>query len=180
MMRAMLILLALAALPQPTAAQTGPGPLRIEITEGVIEPVPVAVPDFLVDDPALATRAAEIAAVVRADLAGSGLFRPIPSEAFISPVTSLDSPVQYADWQAINAQGLVTGRLVTDGERYTVQFRLFDVFAETTLGEGLQFTGSQDSWRRLAHKVADAVYSRITGEGGYFDSRVVFVAESGP
>jgi TolB protein len=48
------------------------------------------------------------------------------------------------------------------------------------MGEGLQFVGDAPSWRRMAHKVADQVYSRITGEGGYFDSRVVFVAESGP
>lgn len=164
----------------PALAQQRDGPLRIEITEGVIEPVPIAVPDFLTDDPALAARAAEIAGVVRADLAGSGLFRPILATAFISPVTSLDSPVQYADWQAINAQGLVTGKLMSDGNRITVQFRLFDIFAETTLGEGLQFDAAETSWRRMAHKVADAVYSRITGEGGYFDSRVVFVAESGP
>jgi TolB protein len=48
------------------------------------------------------------------------------------------------------------------------------------MGEGLQFAGTPDSWRRMAHKVADAVYSRITGESGYFDSRIVFVSESGP
>ncbi|MCR9085199.1 MAG: Tol-Pal system beta propeller repeat protein TolB [Rhodobacteraceae bacterium] len=178
MLRVVLALVLLAIGSASVAQERGP--LRIEITEGVIEPVPIAVPDFLTDDPALAARAAEIAGVVRADLAGSGLFRPIPADAFISQVTNLDSPVQYADWQAINAQGLVTGKLIGADGKYTVQFRLFDIFAETTLGEGLQFTAADTAWRRLAHKVADAVYSRITGEGGYFDSRVVFVAESGP
>ncbi|MEM8958452.1 MAG: Tol-Pal system beta propeller repeat protein TolB [Pseudomonadota bacterium] len=179
MLRVLLTLILIGAA-LPAMAQSERGPLRIEITEGVIEPVPIAVPDFLTDDPALAARAAEIAGVVRADLAGSGLFRPIPADAFISQVSNLDSPVQYADWQAINAQGLVTGKLIETDGRYSVQFRLFDIFAETTLGEGLQFTADESAWRRLAHKVADAVYSRITGEGGYFDSRVVFVAESGP
>ncbi|MFV0243754.1 MAG: Tol-Pal system beta propeller repeat protein TolB [Qingshengfaniella sp.] len=156
------------------------GPLRIEITEGVIEPLPIAVTPFLATDPALGAIAAQITGVVRADLVGSGLFRTISEEAYISPVTSFASPVQYADWKPINAQGLVTGEVVREGGRLLVRFRLFDVFAEAPLGEGLQFAGTEDSWRRMAHKVADAVYARITGEGGYFDSRVVFVAETGP
>ena len=88
--------------------------------------------------------------------------------------------MQYADWKAINAQGLLTGAVSVDGDRLTVKFRLFDVFAESQLGEGLQLTGTTGSWRRVAHKIADQVYGRITGEGGYFDSRVVFVSESGP
>ena len=66
------------------------------------------------------------------------------------------------------------------GDRATVRFRLWDVFAQAPVGEGLQFDGSTANWRRLAHKVADQVYSRLTGESGYFDSRVAFVAASGP
>ena len=156
------------------------GPLRIEITEGVIEPLPIAVAPFLAEAGTAQALAADITAVVRADLEGSGLFRAISPNAFISPITSFDSPVQYADWKAINAQGLVTGTVSVSGGSITVQFRLFDVFSEVPLGEGLQFAGGGDAWRRLAHKVADEVYTRITGEGGYFDSRVVFVAETGP
>ncbi len=67
-----------------------------------------------------------------------------------------------------------------NGNQLTVKFRLYDVFSGAELGEGLQFVGTTSGWRRMGHKVADAAYSRITGEGGYFDSRVVFVAESGP
>ena len=157
------------------------GPLRIEITEGVIEPLPFAVPDFIAENPAAAEVARNIARVVAADLAGTGLFREIPAEAFISTLTSFDSPVQYSDWKAINAQALVSGAVSVGSDgRLTVKFRVFDVFSEAQLGEGLQFGGSANGWRRMAHKVADAVYSRITGEGGYFDSRVVFVAKSGP
>jgi TolB protein len=92
----------------------------------------------------------------------------------------LRSPVQYSDWKAINAQALITGAVEARGDgNLVIVFRLFDVFSEAPLGEGLQFVATEASWRRIAHKVADAVYSRITGEGGYFDSRVVFVAESG-
>jgi TolB protein len=169
----------LAAL--PVAAQQTNGPLRIEITEGVIEPLPVAVPDFIVEDPAAQEYSQSIAQVIAADLAGTGLFREIPKDAFISVPTNFTSPIQYSDWKAINAQALVTGAVSigTDGN-LTVKFRIFDVFSDAPLGSGLQLGGPPGSWRRMAHKVADTVYSRITGEGGYFDSRVVFVSETGP
>ena len=118
--------------------------------------------------------------MIASDLSGTGLFREIPASAHIGRITSFDAPVQYADWKAINAQALVTGSVSANGDRIVVKFRLFDVFSGQPLGEGLQFGGTAQSWRRMAHKVADAAYSRITGEGAYFDSRVVFVAESGP
>ena len=172
--------LALAVLGMVAPLQAQDGPLRIEITEGVIEPLPMAIPDFIAESGGAEQYAADIARVVAADLTGSGLFREIPSSAFISRVTSFDAPVQYADWKAINAQGLVTGAVSVSGDRITVKFRLYDIFSGQQLGEGLQFGGTTASWRRMAHKVADAAYSRITGEGGYFDTRVVFVAESGP
>ena len=153
--------------------------LTLRFTDGVIEPMPFAVPDF-VDEGGAGDYAANISRVVAADLAGTGLFREIPSDAFVSRVTSFDAPIAYSDWAAINAQALVTGAVQASGDRIVVKFRLFDVFTGQPLGEGLQFAGTPGSWRRMAHKVADAVYSRITGEGGYFDSRVVYVAESGP
>ncbi|MEM6375181.1 MAG: Tol-Pal system beta propeller repeat protein TolB [Pseudomonadota bacterium] len=157
------------------------GPLRIEITEGVIEPLPYAVPDLVAETNAAADYAANIARVIASDLSGTGLFREIPREAHISRVTSFVSPVQFADWRAVNAQALITGGVnVDDTGRLVVRFRLFDVFAGQELGQGLQLVGTTDSWRRIAHKMADQVYSRLTGEAAYFDSRVVFVSETGP
>ena len=172
------ILLALTGL-TPAAAQS-PGPLRIEITEGVIEPLPFAAPQFVAETPGAEAIAAQITRVVSADLTNTGLFREIPQGAYISGITSFQSPVQYSDWKAINAQALITGAVSLQGNQVIVKFRLFDVFAESQMGDGLQFVASQDSWRRMSHKVADAVYSRITGEGAYFDSRVVFVSQTGP
>jgi len=181
MIKALTLLAACAVIAQPAYAQQRSGPLRIEITEGVIEPLPFAVPEFIAENPAAQEFAANIARVVASDLAGTGLFREIPEDAFISRLTDFASPVQYSDWKAINTQALVSGAVSAGSDgRLTVKFRVFDVFAEAQLGDGLQFGGSTSSWRRMAHKVADAVYSRITGEGGYFDSRVVFVAQNGP
>ncbi|AHM04232.1 tolB protein precursor [Roseibacterium elongatum DSM 19469] len=169
----------LAALPLSASAQNGP--LRLEITEGVIEPLPFALPQFIAENGAAGDVAADITRVIAADLRGTGLFRQIPPDAYISTVTNFASPVQYADWQAINAQALITGSVEARGDgTIVVRFRLFDVFSQAPLGEGLQFSGSVESWRRMAHTVADQVYERITGETGYFDTRVVFIHEEGP
>ncbi|WP_371226377.1 Tol-Pal system beta propeller repeat protein TolB [Roseovarius sp. 2305UL8-3] len=180
MVRVLTLLLALSIWCLPAIAQDG-GPLRIEITEGVIEPLPFAVPDFVGDGAAASDLGRQISDVIAADLTGTGLFREIPPDAFISQITSFASPVQYADWKAINAQALISGAVSLDaGGQVIVQFRIYDVFSGQELGQGLQLVGTQEGWRRIAHKVADQVYSRITGEAPYFDSRVVFVAESGP
>jgi TolB protein len=154
--------------------------LVLKFDQGVIEPMPFAVPNFVAENGDAGEYAANISRVIASDLVGTGLFREIPAEAHISSVTSFDAPVAYADWKAINAQALITGSVSASGDRIVVKFRLFDVFTGEPFGEGLQFAGTPSSWRRMAHKVADAVYSRITGEGPYFDSRVVFVSESGP
>ena len=176
--RHLLTALALGLASLSAAAQAEP--LRILIDGGVIEPMPFAVPDFIAENNAAGDLARDLARVVAADLIGTGLFREIGSEAYIATVTSFDAPISYNDWQAINTQALVTGSVSVAGDKVVVKFRLYDIVSGEPLGDGLQFAGSTRSWRRMAHKVADAVYSRITGEGGYFDSRVVFVAESGP
>ncbi|MCF3595622.1 Tol-Pal system beta propeller repeat protein TolB [Rhodobacteraceae bacterium LMO-12] len=172
------VLVMLLAWGLPALSQQGP--LRIEITDGVQEPLPFAVPDFVPENGGSAQMAKDIARVVAEDLSGTGLFREIGSEAFISQITSFSSPVEFADWKAINAQALITGAVSVAGQNLTVKFRVWDVFSGQEMGAGLQFAGTADGWRRMAHKVADAVYERITGEGGYFDSRVVFVSEDGP
>ncbi|TNJ42031.1 Tol-Pal system beta propeller repeat protein TolB [Phaeobacter sp. B1627] len=164
----------------PGQAQAQDGPLRIEITDGVIEPLPFATPDFIADTPAASQYAADIARVIASDLVGSGLFREIPKVAYISSYSDFDAAVNFTDWKAINAQALITGAVNVSGDRISVRFRAYDVFAGQELGSGLQLSGTAEGWRRIAHKVADTIYSRLTGEGGYFDSRVVFVSETGP
>lgn len=175
--RFMTLLVALL-LAGPVLAQDGP--LRLTITDGVIEPITFAVPAFEAETPAAQQAATDISRLVVQDLAGTGLFREVPATAFISQVSSFAEPIAFPDWRAITAQALITGAVTVNGEQLVVKFRLYDVFSGQELGQGLQFAGTTSGWRRMGHKVADAVYSRITGEGGYFDSRVVFVSESGP
>lgn len=178
MMKRLLTVLVALMLAGPAMAQGGP--LRLTITDGVIEPITFAVPNFEAETPQAQQVAADLSRLVVQDLAGTGLFREVPATAFISQVSSFAQPVAFADWRAINAQALITGAVTVSGDQLVVKFRLYDVFSGQELGGGLQFAGTTAGWRRMGHKVADAVYSRITGEGGYFDSRVVFVAESGP
>jgi TolB protein len=163
-----------------------PGPgraaLELDITEGVVEPLPIAISEFYGATADAAQLGREIADVVSADLERSGLFRPIDRRAFIQSPEQLRALPRFADWRQINAQALVTGEVSGSGDaggELQVEFRLWDVFAGIQL-RGLRFATTADNWRRVAHKVADAVYERITGETGYFDTRIVYVAESGP
>ncbi len=178
MLKRLTILMMALVLSGPALAQSGP--LRLVITDGVIEPLPFAVPTFEAENGEAAQVASDISRLVAQDLAGTGLFREVAASAFISQHSAFAQTVAYPDWRAINAQALITGAVFVSGNQMTVKFRLYDVFSGAELGGGLQFAGTVDGWRRMGHKVADAAYSRITGESGYFDSRVVFVAESGP
>lgn len=163
----------------PALAQD-PGPLQLTITDGVIEPLPFAIPSFQAETAGSEQLANDITRLVAQDLVNTGLFREIGQEAFISQPAAFGAPLAYADWRAINAQAVIGGAVSVNGDQVAVKFRLYDVFSGEELGGGLQFAGTVQGWRRMAHKVADAAYSRITGEGGYFDSRVVFVSEAGP
>ena len=164
--------------PATALAQSDEG-TTIIIDDPNFQPQPIAIAPFLAP-PELAGRADDIRAVVEANLERSGLFEIIPREAYISQIADFNVVPQFADWRAINASALITGSVTqaTDG-RLIVQFRVFDTETEEQL-EGEQTLADPSGWRRAGHRVADGAYAILTGEGRYFDSRVVFVAESGP
>ena len=169
------VLLALIMAPLPAKAV-----LELDITQGIVEPLPIAISELYGATPAAQQRGRDIADVVSADLERSGLFRPIDRRAFIQSPDELRNLPRFADWRQINAQALVTGNVDEGADGHLdVEFRLWDVFAGVQM-RGLRFSTTNDNWRRVAHQIADAVYERITGEGGYFDTRIVYVAESGP
>lgn len=153
--------------------------LRIDITQGNAEPIPVAVTDFFGASSSERRFGADIAGVIAADLERSGLFRALDRASFIQTGQSLNQLPRFGDWRLINSQALVQGRVevVPDG-RLRVEFRLWDVFAEQQM-VGLAYFTIPSNWRRVAHIVADAIYERITGETGYFDTRIVYISESG-
>lgn len=149
--------------------------VQIDVTKGNIEPLPIAITDFLSND----AIGAEISSIVAADLKRSGLFAPIDKGAFIEKIANPDASPRFEDWKVINAQALVTGRVAQEADgRLRAEFRLWDTFAgEQLIGE--QFFANKANSRRIAHIIADAIYERLTGEKGYFDTRVVFIDETG-
>ena len=153
--------------------------VKIDITAGKIDPLPVAIARFVGGDADTGRIGAGITAVVGANLSRSGLFAPIDPGAFIQKPEDMLVRPRFADWRLIEAQALVTGgvELKADGKLH-VQFRLWDVFAEQQMA-GFVYTTTPSNWRRIAHIVSDAIYKRITGEEGYFDTRIVYVSESG-
>lgn len=154
--------------------------VRIDITRGQMKPLPIAIPDFAGTSAQESQIGKDIARVVSADLERSGLFKPVDPKAFIQTVASLQVQPRFPDWKAINAEALVQGKLESTGDgRVKVEFRLWDVFAEAYM-TGWTLSASPNDWRRLSHKVADAIYKRVTGEDGYFDTQIVYIAESGP
>jgi TolB protein len=171
--------LAVAALVLSTAAAPARAELHLDITRGKIEPMPIAIPDFSGGANG-GSVAHDVTQVLSADLERSGLFKPLDAKAFIDKDAATRTPPRYGDWRLINAQALVTGTAETQPDgRLQVEFRLWDVFAEQQL-TGLRYTTTQQNWRRIAHIMADAIYKRITGEDGYFDTRIVYISETGP
>ena len=149
--------------------------VEIDITQGNVEPLPIAITDFQSQDGI----GQQIAGVVQADLKRSGLFAPIDKSAFIQKGLTVDTSPTFTDWTVINAQAIVVGRVTPEADgRLRVEFRLWDTFAGQQL-DGQQFYTNPENWRRVAHIIADAIYQRLTGEKGYFDTRIVFVSESG-
>ena len=154
--------------------------LQVDVNQGNFQPLPIAIPDFIPGTPNDAQMGANIAGVVRADLERSGLFRPLDQKGFAEHITNINTVPNFPSWRAINAQGLVTGEVTQQPDgRLRVDFRLWDVSGESQM-DGKSFTTTPESWRRIAHMVSDAIYERITGDKGYFDTRIVFISESGP
>ena len=164
------ILAMLALFARPAFAQ-----LHVDVTQGNIQPMPIAIPDFNGD-----ASGAQIAGVVRADLERSGLFKPLDSKSFVEQVHDINVSPNFANWRVINAQALVTGQVTQQPDgRLRVDFRLWDVTGQSQM-LGLQYFTTPENWRRVAHLVSDAIYKRVTGEEGYFDTRIVFISETGP
>ena len=165
----LMILGAALALATPALAD-----IVVNVDQGASQPLPIAIPTF-----GGAPAGPRISAVISADLQRSELFRPLDPGTFQEQITDTNLQPSFDKWKAISAQALLTGQVVADADgRLRVDFRLWDVYAGDQL-LGLQFTSTPENWRRVAHKVADAVYEKLTGAPGYFDTRIAFVAESG-
>ena len=172
------ILLALAITVTAVVGQAE-AQLRVDITRGNVQPVPIAIPFFMGGAGSPDELSQNVSQVITADLRRSGLFAPIDPAAFVEPLVPPDGTPNFANWRPLNAQALVAGRVAQTADgRIVAEFRLWDVFSGQQL-TGQQFFANPQNWRRVAHIIADVIYERLTGEKGYFDTRIVFVDESG-
>ncbi|MGI9403968.1 MAG: Tol-Pal system beta propeller repeat protein TolB [Hyphomicrobium sp.] len=164
-------------IPVVVQAQGAGGGLTGTQRQGTLAPIPIAIPEFLGEDTKLGR---DVADVVAADLMRSGLFESLDRASFLERVRNVNAAPRFPDWRAIRTDALVVGRVGRGGDgRLVAEFRLWDVATGKQLA-GQRFMTSQQNWRRIGHIIADQVYERLTGERGYFDTRVVFIDESGP
>ena len=167
-----------SATPAPVAGPGGRSAV-IDVNRARTDPIPVAVPDFAAGGGEAGRLARDIAQVISNDLARSGLFRPVSPSSFIQSGPVGDTP-NFQNWRLSGAQALVTGKVEpASGGQVRVEFRLWDVLPATQI-QGTAYTTSVANWRRIAHIIADVIYERLLGEKGYFDTRIVYIAGTGP
>ena len=154
--------------------------LRIKINSGQVEPLPIAIADFTGQEGKANEIGRQISEVISNNLIGSGQFKAVESAAFIAPPTSPSVRPNFTDWSPLGIKALITGSVKSiNDQQVEVEFRLWDVVAETDL-IGLRLSVNSKAWRRVAHIISDEIFQRLSGDSGYFDTRIVYVAESGP
>jgi len=162
--------------------------IEVDITRGNLDPLPIAVSP-LYNDPSSQTIksgdqiiedvGAEISKIIEINLKRSGLFNPLKKESFVQKPDIAHIKPRFEDWKLIKAQALVTGKTIISEDKLRTEFRLWDVVAAKEI-VALAFSTTPDNWRRVAHIISDKIYERLTGESGYFDTRIIYVSETGP
>jgi TolB protein len=160
--------------------------IEVDITRGNLDPLPIAVSPLHVDvqsdnlkDIKIKELGDRISSVVEKNFRSTGLFNPLNKEAFVQKPDIAHLKPRFEDWKLITAQALVTGKLLIKDDKLKVEFRLWDVAANKEM-IALAFTTTPSNWRRVAHIISDKIYERLTGETGYFDTRIIYVSETGP
>ena len=162
--------------------------IEVDITRGNLNPLPVAVSPLFSDENTnknlknnfeIIELGEKISEVVENNLKTTGLFNPIEKKAFLQKPDVAHLKPRFEDWALIKSQALVTGQIKLENEKLRVEFRLWDVLAGKEI-LALAFTTVPKNWRRVGHIISDKIYERLTGEKGYFDTRIIYVAEQGP
>ena len=160
--------------------------IEVDITRGNLDPLPIAVSPLHVDIKSekyqnikVDELGANISSIIEKNFKGTGLFNPLKKEAFVQKPDIAHLKPRFEDWRLIKAQALITGKILIKNEKLKVEFRLWDLTAAKEM-TALAFTTTPSNWRRVAHIISDKIYERLTGEEGYFDTRIIYVAESGP
>ena len=162
--------------------------VEVDITRGNLDPLPIAVSPLYIEagskdikqnDKVIKNVGEEIATVIETNFRRSGLFNPLDRKSFVQKPDIAHVKPRFEDWRLIKAQALVTGKVTVSEDKLRAEFRLWDVVAAKEM-IALAFSTTPDNWRRVAHIISDKIYQRLTGEEGYFDTRIIYVSETGP
>ena len=160
--------------------------IEVDITRGNLDPLPIAVSPLHVDIQSenfqnikVKELGSLISSVIEKNFKSTGLFNPLNKDAFVQKPDIAHLKPRFEDWRLITAQALVTGKISINDNKLKVEFRLWDLAAAQEMA-ALAFTTTPSNWRRVAHIISDKVYERLTGETGYFDTRIIYVSETGP
>ena len=160
--------------------------IEVDITRGNLDPLPIAVSPLHVDsqsenykDDKVKELGDLISSVIENNFKSTGLFNPLDKNAFVQKPDIAHLKPRFEDWRLITAQALVTGKLLIKDNKLKIEFRLWDLAASQEM-VALSFTTTPSNWRRVAHIISDKIYERLTGETGYFDTRIIYVSETGP
>ena len=160
--------------------------IEVDITRGNLDPLPIAVSPLHVDPTSdilegikVKNLGENISKIIENNFKSTGLFNPLKKDAFVQKPDIAHLKPRFEDWRLIKAQALVTGKLLVKDGKLKVEFRLWDLTASKEI-TALAFTTTPTNWRRVAHIISDKIYERLTGESGYFDTRIIYVAETGP
>jgi len=160
--------------------------ITVDITRGNLDPLPIAVSPLHVDansedhpDIKVKELGDKVSEIIEKNFKSTGLFNPLKKDAFVQKPDIAHLKPRFEDWKLIKAQALVTGKLLIEDDKLKVEFRLWDLTASKEI-VALAFTTTPTNWRRVAHIISDKIYERLTGEEGYFDTRIIYVAENGP
>ena len=160
--------------------------IKVDITRGNLDPLPIAVSPLHVDpnsqslkDLKIKGLGDKISEIIENNFKGTGLFNPLPKDAFVQNPDIAHLKPRFEDWRLIKAQALVTGKILVKDDKLKIEFRLWDLTASKEI-MALAFTTTPSNWRRVAHIISDKIYERLTGEDGYFDTRIIYVSETGP
>ena len=162
--------------------------IEVDITRGNLNPLPISVSPLFSDKTSsellkkelkIGDIGSEIAKVVENNLKQTGLFNPLDKKSFLQKPDIAHLKPRFEDWNLIKSQALVTGKVTYEDQKLRVEFRLWDVLAGREM-LALAFTTVPNNWRRVGHIITDKIYERLTGEKGYFDTRIIYVAEEGP
>ena len=160
--------------------------IKVDITRGNLDPLPIAVSPLHIDNSSENLKSLKdqklgenISIIIEKNFKSTGLFNPLKKNAFVQKPDIAHLKPRFEDWRLIKAQALVTGKILVKDKKLKVEFRLWDLTAAKEM-TSLSFTTTPSNWRRVAHIISDKIYERLTGETGYFDTRIIYVSETGP